>query len=164
MKNTLNVQVKPWCLWCYSECKSTPGKLEKYMPGHGAQSNITSIQSIPKGRRFDSHRGQAYIFQACPVWIYTQSDIASIVFTWVHYTNTEKNHNLILILLQVDERKTKQKSKRNCWLSPRCHAMNTRCHAHYFSVSCPCLHPKLVDNAWLHGVRKAICTFEVQNL
>jgi hypothetical protein len=23
-----------WCLWCYSECISTPGKLEN-MPGHG---------------------------------------------------------------------------------------------------------------------------------
>jgi hypothetical protein len=21
-----------WCLWCYSECISTPGKLEKYSP------------------------------------------------------------------------------------------------------------------------------------
>jgi hypothetical protein len=31
-----------------------------------------------------------YIFQACPVWIYTQSNIISIIFTWVHYTNTEK--------------------------------------------------------------------------
>jgi hypothetical protein len=49
-----------------------------------------------KGRRFDSHRDhRAYlsslprhIFQACPVWIYTQSNITSILFTWVHYTNT----------------------------------------------------------------------------
>ena len=34
-----------------------------------------------------------HIFQACPVWIYTQSrNITSIIFTWgwVHYTNTEK--------------------------------------------------------------------------
>jgi hypothetical protein len=29
-----------------------------------------------------------HIFQACPVWIYTQSNITSILFTWVHYTNT----------------------------------------------------------------------------
>jgi hypothetical protein len=29
-----------------------------------------------------------HIFQACPVWIYTQSNITSIIFTWVHYTNT----------------------------------------------------------------------------
>jgi hypothetical protein len=29
-------------------------------------------------------------FQACTVWIYTQSNITSIIFTWVHYTNTEK--------------------------------------------------------------------------
>jgi hypothetical protein len=31
-----------------------------------------------------------HIFQAFPVWIYTQSNIISIIFTWVHYTNTEK--------------------------------------------------------------------------
>ena len=43
-----------------------------------------------KGRTFDSHRGQAF-FQACPVWIYTQSNITNIVFTWVHNTNTEKS-------------------------------------------------------------------------
>jgi hypothetical protein len=29
-----------------------------------------------------------HIFQACPVWIYTQSNITSILFNWVHYTNT----------------------------------------------------------------------------
>ena len=29
-----------------------------------------------------------HIFQACPVWIYTQRNITSIIFTWVHYTNT----------------------------------------------------------------------------
>jgi hypothetical protein len=32
-----------------------------------------------------------HIFQACPVWIYTQSNITSIIFTWVHYTNTEQS-------------------------------------------------------------------------
>ena len=32
-----------------------------------------------------------HIFQACPVWIYTQSNITNIIFTWVHYTNTEKS-------------------------------------------------------------------------
>ena len=31
-----------------------------------------------------------HIFQACPVWIYTPSNITSIIFTSVHYTNTEK--------------------------------------------------------------------------
>jgi hypothetical protein len=31
-----------------------------------------------------------HIFQARPVWIYTQSNITSIIFTWVHNTNTEK--------------------------------------------------------------------------
>jgi hypothetical protein len=41
-----------------------------------------SIGLVFQGRRFDSHRVR-HIFQACPVWIYTQ--------TWVHYTNTEKS-------------------------------------------------------------------------
>jgi hypothetical protein len=33
-----------------------------------------------------------HIFQACPVWIYTQSNITSILFTWVHYTKTANSH------------------------------------------------------------------------
>jgi hypothetical protein len=37
-----------------------------------------------------------HILQACPVWIYTQSNITSILFTWVHYTNTA---NIIFIYL-----------------------------------------------------------------
>jgi hypothetical protein len=40
-----------------------------------------------------------HIFQACPVWIYTQSDITSIIFTWVQYTNTEKSWKHICIYL-----------------------------------------------------------------
>jgi hypothetical protein len=32
-----------------------------------------------------------HIFQACPVWIHTQSNITNIIFTWVHNTN-RKNH------------------------------------------------------------------------
>jgi type IV secretory pathway VirB3-like protein len=31
-----------------------------------------------------------HIFQACAMWIYTQSNITDIIFTWVHNTNTEK--------------------------------------------------------------------------
>jgi hypothetical protein len=30
-----------------------------------------------------------HIFQARPVWIYTQSNITNIIFTWVHNTNTD---------------------------------------------------------------------------
>jgi hypothetical protein len=38
-----------------------------------------------KGRRFDVVR---HIFQACPVWIYTQSNIASIIpIFFRHYMN-----------------------------------------------------------------------------
>jgi hypothetical protein len=29
------------------------------------------------------------------VWIYSQSNITSIIFTWVHYTNTEKSWLLL---------------------------------------------------------------------
>jgi hypothetical protein len=39
-----------------------------------------------------AHLGK-HIFQAYQVWIYTQSNITSIIFTWVHYTNTEKIHD-----------------------------------------------------------------------
>jgi hypothetical protein len=38
-----------------------------------------------------------HIFQACPVWIYTQSNITSIIFTWVHCTNTEKSWMLQVV-------------------------------------------------------------------
>jgi hypothetical protein len=38
-----------------------------------------------------------HIFQACPVWIYTQSNITSIIFTWVHYTNAEKIMNIYIV-------------------------------------------------------------------
>jgi hypothetical protein len=33
-----------------------------------------------------------HIFQARPVWIYTQSNITNIIFTWVHNTDTEKEN------------------------------------------------------------------------
>jgi hypothetical protein len=36
------------------------------------------------------------LFQACPVWIYTQSNITSILFIWVDYTNTA---NIMIIRL-----------------------------------------------------------------
>jgi hypothetical protein len=45
-----------------------------------------------------------HIFQACPVWIYTQSNISSIIFTWVHYTNTEEiitNTQYITIIIPL---------------------------------------------------------------
>jgi hypothetical protein len=35
------------------------------------------------------------------VWIYTQSNITSIIFTWVHYTNTEKIHQTVLFLSRL---------------------------------------------------------------
>ena len=41
----------------------------------------------PKSRGFGSHRGQAN-FSARPMWIYTQSNIINIIFTWVHNIKT----------------------------------------------------------------------------
>jgi hypothetical protein len=40
-----------------------------------------------------------HIFQAHPVWIYTQSNITNIIFTWVHNTNTGKK---ILLLMSFN--------------------------------------------------------------
>ena len=47
------------------------------------------------------HRGQAYklttvvrhIFQACPVWIYTQSNITQASYSPEYITPTQKNHD-----------------------------------------------------------------------
>ena len=33
-----------------------------------------------------------HIFQARPVWIYTQSNITNIIFTWVHNTKQKKSY------------------------------------------------------------------------
>ena len=46
-----------------------------------------------------------HIFQACPVWIYTQSNITSIIFTRVvrvHNTNTEKIRNTNIATLNTE--------------------------------------------------------------
>jgi hypothetical protein len=50
---------------------------------------LTTVGNEPT--TFDLPTVVRRIFQACPVWIYTQSNITSIIFTWVHYTNTEKS-------------------------------------------------------------------------
>ena len=42
----------------------------KNMPDHGGNRTYDL---------WNTHRGQRYIFQACPVWIYTQSNITSII-------------------------------------------------------------------------------------
>jgi hypothetical protein len=58
-----------------------------------------------------------HIFQACPVWIYTQSNITNIIFTWVHNTTTENIiHNLSTVLVHIhkeDDNRTRNRSK-NC--------------------------------------------------
>jgi hypothetical protein len=67
------------------------------------QWHISSIKQCtlqfswdPKGRGFDSHRGQAN-FSDCSVWMHTQSNITNIIFTWVHNTNTQRNHHICWI-------------------------------------------------------------------
>jgi hypothetical protein len=39
-----------------------------------------------------------HIFQARPVWIYTQSNITNIIFTWVPNNNTEKIQKILFIV------------------------------------------------------------------
>ena len=60
-----------WCLWCYSECVSTPEELDsvpKYHilePTRPRSSVGRALGLYSKGRRFDSRRGQAY-FSSLP--------------------------------------------------------------------------------------------------
>jgi hypothetical protein len=44
-----------------------------------------------------------HIFQARPVWIYTQSNITNIIFTWIHNTNTEKKQKLFVKKQRVSD-------------------------------------------------------------
>jgi hypothetical protein len=87
---------------CYVTLSVYPHRASlKNMPGHGG--NYIGIE----GTRFCSEISltrtdlttylvgsistvAGHIFQARPVWIYTQSNITNIIFTWVHNTNTEK--------------------------------------------------------------------------
>jgi hypothetical protein len=73
------------CLWCYSECISTPGRVEKYAWPRW-ESNLWPLEyvtgSIPTVAR--------HIFQACLVWIYTQSNITSILYSPEYITPTQK--------------------------------------------------------------------------
>jgi hypothetical protein len=55
--------------------------------GTESSSFDISVPSIPKVVGSNPTVAR-HIFQACPVWIYTQSNRTSILFTWVHYTNT----------------------------------------------------------------------------
>jgi hypothetical protein len=45
-----------------------------------------------------------HIFQARPMWIYTQSNTTNIIFTWVHNTNTEKIIICELLCHLIDSR------------------------------------------------------------
>jgi hypothetical protein len=55
----------------------------------------------PKGHRFDYHRSQAN-FSACSVWIYTQSNIKNIIFTWVHNIKTHTKNIMIIEHIGID--------------------------------------------------------------
>jgi hypothetical protein len=76
-----------WCLWCYSECKSTPGKLEKY----GWQRWESKVRFLPFSCIFFKLARCGYTlrvtsqewnksFSQLPVWYYRAS--ASDVFDW----------------------------------------------------------------------------------
>ena len=66
-----------WCLWCYSECISTPGKLKKYA-WHGGNRTYDLWNTSPIGSS---------------MWYFgTES---SSFDPWVHYTNTEKSWLLL---------------------------------------------------------------------
>ena len=54
-----------WCLWCYSECASTLGKLKHLADHSGNRSNL-SVTSNLRTCWFDSHRGQARITVCWP--------------------------------------------------------------------------------------------------
>jgi hypothetical protein len=101
-----------WCLWCYSECISTPGKLEKYAWSRWA-SIPKVVGSIPTVFR--------HMFQACPVWIYTQSNITSIIVLYV-LLPCKSTKNLQRNL------SCKTKTVNNSWsqeyCQPRCHSQH----------------------------------------
>ena len=78
-----------WCLWCYSECISTPGKLEKYAWPRW-ESNLRPLEYYsPVGRavaQLAEHWASIpkvvgsittvarHIFQACPVHVDIHSE------------------------------------------------------------------------------------------
>jgi hypothetical protein len=43
-----------------------------------------------------------HIFQACPVWIYTQSNITSIIFTTLVLFYDESNFGLFIVIVGVN--------------------------------------------------------------
>jgi hypothetical protein len=65
------------------------------------------------------HTGPAWkICPATVVWMYTQSNITHIIFTWVHNTNTEKNNIIITYLLRPRETVC---NKTHCFLQHELH-------------------------------------------
>jgi hypothetical protein len=67
-----------WCLWCYSECASTPGKLKSLL-GHGGNRTRDLWDTIVFSLPGVDATFQGYYFSACPVWMHTQSNIANIM-------------------------------------------------------------------------------------
>ena len=75
-------------IWCYSQCLSKPSELEKYARPRW-ESNLSTFGSVPTVAR--------HIFQARPVWIYTQSNITNNhIHLSTQLTNTGK-----IILLEI---------------------------------------------------------------
>ena len=51
----------------------------KNMPGHGGNRTYDHMPGHGGNRTYDLPIVARHIFQACPVWIYTQSNITSII-------------------------------------------------------------------------------------
>jgi hypothetical protein len=76
-----------WCLWCYSECASTPGKL-KSLPDDGGNWTM---------------------------WMHTQSNTANTIFTWVHNTNTHKTFKKVANCVNYKIKLKQSNFERNSW-------------------------------------------------
>jgi hypothetical protein len=93
-----------------------------------------------------------HIFQACPVWIYTQSNITSIIFTWVHYTNTEKSCSKLLTSRWQRVNKLGTSSANTSWWQSQVVGtalLQVRCR---FVTSCAFLHVQVMSKRNVHSI------------
>jgi hypothetical protein len=86
----LTLEFRQWYFVCDVTLSVYPHRASlKNMPGHGGNTSPMLCQlnyAVRSVRVCDTV--VRHIFQACPVWIYTQKNITNIIFTWVNNTNT----------------------------------------------------------------------------
>ena len=91
-EKNFEVNFRQWYYVCDVTLSVYPHRASlKNMPGHGGNTSPMLCQlnyAVRSVRVCDTV--VRHIFQACPVWIYTQKNITNIIFTWVNNTNTEK--------------------------------------------------------------------------